>query len=408
MFKNIEDTDYTSEFSISGLKFEANQSLNIPCGASLFNHKLISSAGPMISDFVTHEANFNYSTYGIHVGQDDRLTFMGGDRRRIEGYFVDCREESPTLHQIVRLRFNTSLKRHLVIPSGVAHTFDNLEHVVTRDEPVWYSDTNNSAWSIDNDLVSVSRDTRLEDFPVVRPNKLRLPNEAHTFLSKISQSLLENPKAYLARFAVSIAGTETYVMLEPKQWSDDEGYLAELISNVTSPGVIAKRNRYALTGQQSFTLVPNTDSCVADVLILKENASSIARRYWHARTRKIYTFLNNEGSVIEIDCIDLRKNSPTYGKEYTSQVICDPRISLWIDQGIAYFFRCAEDMIIRCEHEVFVDINEPRGDLPMFGQDMISLPNNEAYPNLSLPVLKCPGEVVYKMAQFEQQQFNRI
>ncbi|GGJ49271.1 dTDP-4-dehydrorhamnose 3,5-epimerase family protein [Pseudomonas avellanae] len=93
----------------------------------------MSSPGPLISDFVTHEKDFHYSTYGIHVGQDDRLTFMGDSRTQIDVFFVDCREGSATLHQIVRLRFKPSLERRLVIPRGVAHTFDNLEGIVTRD-----------------------------------------------------------------------------------------------------------------------------------------------------------------------------------------------------------------------------------------------------------------------------------
>lgn len=88
----------------------------------------------------------------------------------------------------------------------MAHTFDYLEGVVTRDEPIWYVDCDNPAWNIDNDLVSISRDSRLDDFPSVRVNRLRLPDEAHIYLSKLSQSLLESPKSYLARYPVPLPG----------------------------------------------------------------------------------------------------------------------------------------------------------------------------------------------------------
>lgn len=408
MFKNISDIDDSSEFVIGGLKFEANQSSAITNASGPFQLKLISSAGPMISDFVTHESGFHYSTYGIHVGQDDRLTFMGGAGKKIQGYFVDCREKSSTFHQIVRLRFSSSFNRRLVIPRGVAHTFDYLEGVVTRDEPIWYVDCDNPAWNIDNDLVSISRDSRLDDFPSVRVNRLRLPDEAHIYLSKLSQSLLESPKSYLARYPVTIAGVETFVMLEPKVWSNDAEYLSRLISSVDIPGVQIKRNRYALTGGQSYTLVPNTEACIADVLILKADDQRAKIFYWHARTRKIYTFLNNEAATISVECIDVRPQSPTYGRMFVFSVPCDPRISVWIDQGIAYVLRCSLDTIIRCEHEVYADINEPRVDIPMFGQDMIRLFDHEPYPSTNLPTLKCPGAIVYKMAQFEQEQFYRV
>ncbi|GAA4660854.1 dTDP-4-dehydrorhamnose 3,5-epimerase family protein [Bartonella pachyuromydis] len=96
----------------------------------------MSSEGPLISDFVTHESSFNYSTYGIHIGQDDRLTFMGDNGKYIHGHFVDCREGSPTLHHHVAIAFAPSVYRRLIVPRGVAHTFDNIERIVTRDEPI--------------------------------------------------------------------------------------------------------------------------------------------------------------------------------------------------------------------------------------------------------------------------------
>ncbi|BBI45929.1 dTDP-4-dehydrorhamnose 3,5-epimerase [Pseudomonas syringae pv. actinidiae] len=406
MFRKIEDNSISLDFSISGLRFEANLTAGTALSGGWFSKKLMSSPGPLISDFVTHEKDFHYSTYGIHVGQDDRLTFMGDSRTQIDGFFVDCREGSATLHQIVRLRFKPSLERRLVIPRGVAHTFDNLEGIVTRDEPVWYVDHDNPAWNLDNDLVSVARSSKLNAFPIVRPNRHMLPDKAHIFLSKISQSLLENPKSYLARFSVQIAGSQKFVMLEPKHWADDNRAVELIIEKFKIPGVKAKRNHYAFTGGKSFTLVPNTHACVADVLLLKANSAELSAYRWHARTRKIYTFLNNEGAEIELSFIDLRNDSDTFGQVAHDTLICDPRVNITIEQGIAYCIRSTLDIYLRCEHEIFADENEPRTDIPMFGQDLISLSNDLPFPKVSLPALQCPHSVVYKMAKFEQQNFS--
>ncbi|MDF5832333.1 dTDP-4-dehydrorhamnose 3,5-epimerase family protein [Pseudomonas syringae] len=406
MFKKVDDGSLSLGFSIEGLQFEPNLTLLAKSPTSFCHKKLISSPGPLISDFVTHEKNFHYSTYGIHVGQDDRLTFMGDPIVEIDGFFVDCREGSATLHRIVRLRFKPSLERRLVIPRGVAHTFDNLESIVTRDEPVWYVDHDNPAWNMDNDLVSVSRSSALDEFPIIRPNRYTLPDEAHLFLSKISQSLLENPKSYLARFSVQIAGAKKFVMLEPKQWANDDRSLAAVVEKAKIPGVEVRRNRYALTGGKSFTLVPNTNACVSDVLLLKSDYAESAAYHWHARTRKIYTFLNNEGAEITLSFIDLRENSETFGQMTNHTIISDPRINIRIEQGIAYRITITQDILIRCEHEVFVDKSEPRTDIPMFGQDLVPLSDTLPYPRISLPTLQCPHSVVYKMAKFEQHNFT--
>ena len=60
---------------IDGVKFERNN-WNICSSGANAHIKLSSSEGPQISDFVTHERGFEYSTAGIHIGQDDRLTFL--------------------------------------------------------------------------------------------------------------------------------------------------------------------------------------------------------------------------------------------------------------------------------------------------------------------------------------------
>src|SRR5438309_623991 len=62
---------------IPGLVFEANTTTVLDRRDGWFSLKLGSSPGPMISDYITHEAGFQCRTYGIHVGQDDRLTFLG-------------------------------------------------------------------------------------------------------------------------------------------------------------------------------------------------------------------------------------------------------------------------------------------------------------------------------------------
>jgi len=395
----VADHDLSCAFAIEGLRFEANSCLKLTGPTCWFSCKLMSSAGPLISDFVTHEERFAYSSYGIHIGQDDRLTFMGDSSGPIIGYFVDCRVDSPSRGVQVIAEFSPSLLRHLIIPRGVAHTFDNLERIVTRDEPVWHSDDENPDWNVDNDLVSVDRSVPLAKFPIVRPNPYRLPDQAHVFISRLSQSLLETPRAYMARYKLTIGGLERYVMFEPIEWAQDDNEVATLTSITLPGGVKASRARYAATGSRSWTLVPSTDSCVADVLLLEASPLG-SEHFYHLRTQKVYTFLT-EGVTVTMSIVDCRSNSANYGKQTVINFTADPRITFTIDQGIAYRFSASTTVLVRCEHNVFADQHEPREDIPMFGNDILVHTLGDSVPHVALPSLKCPGVIVYQLAKYE-------
>jgi dTDP-4-dehydrorhamnose 3,5-epimerase-like enzyme len=401
MSRNINDDVTDLSLSIEGLRFEKNALRPLAGPRGWFTSKLSSSPGPLVSDFVTHEEGFRYATYGIHVGQDDRLTFMGDSGKLIEGYFVDCRADSPTFHGFAHIRFIPSLTRRLVIPRGVAHTFDNLEGIVTRDEPVWYSDEGNDAWNIDNDLISVQRDRDVDSFPAIRGNRHLLPDDVHLFMSRLSQSLLENPKAYLARYLLKIGGKEQYVMFEPSLWARDHAEVRGLTSRTRIPGVAIRRARYALTGPRSWTLVPSTSACVADVLQLPTRKSRVAPTFLHARTRKYYTVLSERDADLTLSSVDCRRGSKHLGRKSEVSIRCDPRVVIIIDPGIAYSLRCPEPLLIRCEHEVFADAREPRHDIPMFGQDLIPFSARHRTRGLDVPDLVCPDSVLYAMAKYE-------
>lgn len=402
----VDDLSDCVKTSILGLCFEPNLVFELNGFSGSFSTKLLSSPGPLVSDFVTHEPGFGYGTYGIHVGQDDRLTFMGS-YRRIHGYFVDCRRGSPTLHTKVELSFVPSLARRLVIPRGVAHTFDGLERVVTRDEPVWHAADDNLDWNIDNDLISIDRDTPLKAFPVVRPNEQRLPDSLHVFQSRLSQRLLESPATYLARYQVSEGDRTSYVMYDVPDWGkDEEAQVLRALDLPSVPGVEFRSARYALTGASSWTIVPSTESCVADVLCLPASSTCALPNFLHLRTRMWYTFLNSEGAKLNLAFRDCRPRSE--GVEQRVTMYCDPRITVVIDPGVAYSIQCAENVFVRAEQEIFVDDHEPREDLPIFGQDCRLLEPNEQIKLPHLPRTRCPGSLIRLLAQQEIERVQAL
>jgi hypothetical protein len=272
--------------------------------------------------------------------------------------------------------------------------------VVTRDEPVWHASDGNTDWNIDNDLISIDRDTRLGAFPIVQANEHRLPDSLHVFQSRLSQRLLESPTTYLARYQVTEGDHARYVMYDVPDWGkDEEAQVRQALNFTAVPGVEFRRARYALTGASSWTIVPSTDSCVADVLHLPASSTSTPRSLLHLRTRMWFTFLNSEGARLNLTFRDCRPGAD--GAEQRVEIGSDPRITVVIDPGIAYSFNCAEDLLVRAEQEVFVDDHEPREDLPIFGQDCRILEPGERPKLPFLPRTRCPGAIVRLLARQE-------
>jgi hypothetical protein len=114
-----------------------------------------------------------------------------------------------------------------------------------------------------------------------------------------------------------------------------------------------------------------------------------------------YTFLNNEGARVEMLFKDCRPTAASGVDEYRVVTRCDPRLTIVIDHGVAYSLRCEADMYIRAEQEVFVDDDEPRGDLPAFGEDMRMLEASERMTTPILPRIRCPGSLVRLLARQE-------
>lgn len=399
---HISNEEHQKNLAIDGLCFERNTIAASQPNHSRFSHKIISSPGPLVSDFVTHGPDFEYTTYGIHIGQEDRLTFFGHHERHIIGHFIDCRSESPTRHVRVSYSFAPSMYRRLIIPRGVAHTFDGLAGIVTRDEPIWYASEDNPHWNVNNDLISILRSSS-DTVPTVDVCKYRFSDDMHNFMTRLSQSVLEKPRAYSTRFKLRIGGVEQYVMFQETRWDNEGRALKPLLDVGGSTPIKIHPSKYAITGKASWTLVPNTLSGVADVLLMHsaQTLENIQMQV-HRRTRRWYTFLTQEGSTLEAETLDLRPSSPTFGISQSFSTFCDPRITFIVDPGIAYRFAARDDIFVRAENEVFVSEHEPRDDIPMFGNDVEVIdPRNFSREQPELPSLQCSERVVRSMAKYE-------
>ncbi|MEU9418164.1 hypothetical protein [Streptomyces sp. NPDC048272] len=339
------------------------------------------SNGPGITDYVTHEQDFAYSTFGIHVGQDDRLTFFG-ERRRISVHLIDCREDSPQLGDEITIELDVSPHRVLIIPKGVAHTLDGLGGVVTRDEPVWYADRNPD-WEPDNDLVSFLRTA--DRAPVVRTNRHLLPVSAHMLLSRMSQRTNSQiQEAYAARFRVSIGGRTTYATIRP-DWRAAEATPADAHPLIS-------RNNFVLTGPESFTVVPSTDSCTSDVLEVELDGQD-GRFVRHQFSRRRLTWLaGSTDARIEVVDADGERSVIRLG---------DPTIGVRVPPGTWYRLTGSGRIWLRAETEL-LDLS-PWGPRHRLGRDATTADPSETGPSTperdDAPYL--PGAALHALARME-------
>lgn len=124
-------------------------------------------------------APYAHDAFGIHLGQDDHLTFLGREDALVQVHFVDCRHGSATLHAEVAVEFHPCAHRTLVIPRGVAHRFTGLERVFTLNQGVAYLDANGE-YEPATDVIDwpVGR----SDYPVLQVNQQPAPGEYYDAL----------------------------------------------------------------------------------------------------------------------------------------------------------------------------------------------------------------------------------
>jgi dTDP-4-dehydrorhamnose 3,5-epimerase-like enzyme len=84
------------------------------------------------------ESGYTHDAYGIHLGQEDHLTFVGPTDHEVTVHFMDCRAGSPTLNNETSVVFTPNALRYLSIPPGVGHRFENIERVFTINRPKSY------------------------------------------------------------------------------------------------------------------------------------------------------------------------------------------------------------------------------------------------------------------------------
>ncbi|GGY22530.1 hypothetical protein [Paludibacterium paludis] len=394
---------------IDGLGFASNYLLEHQSPEIHPETKILSNPGSIVGHFVTHGAGFRYSTFGVHVGQVDRLTFHSATPKRVTGYFIDCRQDSPSRGRRLSIEFGTNAWRKLIIPCGVAHTFENLEGVVTRNDLTLVADASNPSWNLLNDDVVFPWTAEgIKTAPEVTINTTEIPLSAATMFYGLQRQLLRGGRKQSSlEVQATIAGKETRLIV-----SSDLDRSADVRLPLFEEGPIGCEfalNSFNSVADASWAVVPTTASCVADWVIVDMDTDEQVWFSYHTRQTVLHTFLDGEGSSVLLEVVDLRSTSRSFRRRTACRFTCDPRFHVRIPPGVAYRYIGQGRYGLRVEYEMFVDTNEPRLDLPPIGADRINLPTErlDGATGVTPPNLALPASVQQMMARREYEMIEQ-
>ncbi|MEU6701784.1 hypothetical protein [Pseudonocardia sp. NPDC046786] len=186
---------------ISGLRWESNYCAE----TGPASYTLVANPGPLVTDFHLWLRD-SYEAYVLHVGQEDRLTFIGPPDRTIAARFVDCRRSLIDSGQrsLIAFSFVPDPRRVLHVPQGIAMHFAGLCNVTVRSEPVLFAPSKQTAYEPGNDQIRISTATSPKDFPSIEVNDLPLPAAVLQSICRREQDMLASGAHYDTTFGIPV------------------------------------------------------------------------------------------------------------------------------------------------------------------------------------------------------------
>jgi hypothetical protein len=205
----LEKSEVIERTEIQGLHWERNSFFK----TGHKNRILLTSEGGLFTTVVWHGHSRSHSEYphfALHFAGDDRLTFVNG--QGILGEFVDCRRDSPTLHDSIRLSWDGDPDRRLVVGAGIAHWFKNLAGVVTRNEPLLRWDTEpDPLFSSAIDIFNIHPTFDAARFPTIRPHRYYLPLEYYAPFAELQRKWAKEVRYFPTRVQI---GKSLYLLVQ--------------------------------------------------------------------------------------------------------------------------------------------------------------------------------------------------
>lgn len=302
---------------------------------------------------------FSYGHYGVHLGQEDCLTFMGSREKTIRGFFLDCRQHSPTWGNRIEYSFKPSTARRLRIPAGVAHTFDsegvfslNTYRVLLPDPAALAA--GESDWTVEGDVINVPMNASGDDVPRLVPNKHFASDVFYRFIAATQRDTLRNFK-------------HEYPFTEDVHFDSGDGYRLMIWKRLRAlqqvpewepvghiDGVGWGRHQCVWTSAVSGYVAFLWERPLQIIDHGEDHYSHDAFGI-HLGGDDHLTFLGPSTQKVKLNLVDMRRDSTTLHERVTFEFQPDPLRYLVIPRGVAHAFDGLENVFT---------INSPRLFLP--------------------------------------------
>lgn len=371
------------QFGILGLRWESNFTIDNGQDSLVVVFPTLRPA-----TLVFHgSAKFRYEQYGVHLGQTDRLTFLGASERKVTGRFLDCRSSSDTHGMCVEAVWAPTSSRRLVIPAGVAHAFDGLEDVTTLntyslslpDASEWLAAK--SDWDMGSDVINFPFD--VEPTPRLKENCQEPSDDYYRLVAELQRTALrerDSEKQYPTVMSITASDGEKHRLAISERSSgkaDDASRESSTIEGVSW------RRLPSILSSETSGFVPLVDPLPLYFVDHGEGRPYKHDAYGiHRGQEDRLIFCGSSGRRIRLRLVDCRSDSSTLHRRDFLEFEPSAEWLLTIPPGIAHAFEGLEDIFT---------VNRPRSFLPSHspslyepGNDVQDWPlDRSTYPTVS-------------------------
>lgn len=348
-------------------------------------------------NIVTHgEEQFEYGQYGIHLAQQDVLTFLGNVNARIRARFIDCRMTSPTFRRSVDIYFAPTSGRTLIIPPGVAHTFSGLEGVVTLNAYCLFLPPLEAVvqpivgWRPEHDIINLPLDTEPKSVEGVTAMSEPASDRVYYQLAELQTATLSARDVTHGETRSFVLNSGENVRLMLQQTPNPLRATANWPTSQIG-GVKFERRAAVQTGEHS-RIIPVAGPSPLYIVDHGTQPYSFDSFGIHLGQEDHLTFFGSSEHVIRLHLVDMREGSATLHREEWHTFSPDPEMQLVIPCGVAHALSDMEHVFTLNRPALYLD--EHNAYQP--GNDVIDWPiSDRAYPVLrpnekpaSLPYLQ--------------------
>lgn len=338
-------------------------------------------------------SEFSYQQYGVHLGQDDILTFLGPSTQVVKGHFLDCRSDSPTFGQRDDFEFSPTSARALVIPRGVGHDFDGLENVFTLNTYELYlpapDDWVDSDWRPKGDVINVPSDVDADSVPALVPNSFPAGDRWYQLVG-LQQ-----------RVMIPLLSHE-YPVTKDVEFEDGQSHRVALLKRATSTprpewedideieGLGWVNLPFVSSGPESG-FVPLLEPHPLYFIDHGETDYTHDAFGIHLGQEDHLLFAGPPDQTVTVEFIDTRDSSPTHGTRFTLEFQPDPTRYLKIPAGVGHALSNLQNVFTVNRAAVFLPDGESSDYRP--GNDVIDWPRSaQDVPRLQPNTREAPAE----------------